>query len=153
MWKIIYLVAILILVSCQDSKQKSTNGKLVSDRKSNFIFTGDFYKGELIELKFNDSLVLQEIVTTDSLTLISKYFTFNYDRPFSFSVRTFYKDQIYLDTNLLIREITKGTNYKVTVTHPHPHDWMKYYKDGIPYKNWGYLPIDSALRFVHISRY
>lgn len=153
MRNVIYFLVTWVVLSCHQTNSKNNTDSTNLQKQSNFILTGDFYNGEIIELKFNDSLVFNKTVVADSIKIVNKYFLLNYNKSFKIALRTLYNQQKYLDTIFIVNEIKSDSNFKLTITHPHPSDWKKYYKDGIPSKNWGYLPIDSSIRFVHLSRY
>jgi hypothetical protein len=150
---ILPLLLSLFFFSCKESKNVKTYQKEKNDDSNNFNFSGHFYSGELIELRINDSVVLYEQVVADTSKILNKYFLVDYTSPFKALLKTSYKGRIYLDTVLRVSNPKEGENYKITVTHPHPYDWKKYFKDGVPFKKWGYLPIDSSIRFIHLTTF
>lgn len=145
----------ILLFSCEDNWGGKNHEEIIIEQdRSNFHLAGDFYNRELILLEFNDCLLLREEVKSVYKTKIdSWYFWLDYGKPFKISLKTFYNGKVYLDTTFWVEHPNVDSSYKVTVTHPHPYDWERYYKGGIPIKSWGYLPIDSSIRFIHLRNY
>ena len=141
------IILLLLVVSCnQENKYSAT--KICN----NFRFHAHtLYPDEIILIKFNNQVLL-------NTTIKNSQQGYYFDRDFclpnlkdcTISISSFLKSKKYIDTTFIIKDLLHS-GYHLSISMPHPINWRKYYKNGFPPKAWGYLSIDSCIRFVKLT--
>ena len=151
MKNIIYYSLLIFFCSCNEGEVY----KCKADKnKSNLKFyAGTVYYGEVIQIKYNDELILRhKMDSVSGFPYAFQYFKeFNipFTDKFSFSITTKFNGKTYIDTTIVGSKNDFG--YHLTLSRSLPLDWGEsYFDEGKiePKKKWSYLPIDSSMRTI-----
>lgn len=136
---------LLLLVSCNPKKDY----KATKTCKNLKFHAHTIYPNENVTIRFNKEVILNETVKNKQEGYyFDKDFCLPKVRDCLINVSTSFGSKKYIDTTILVNDLSK--NYHLVISMPHPVNWKEYYKDSFPPKNWGYLPIDSCIRFVKL---
>lgn len=143
--KIIFTILWLFDVSCAHNKDYSATMSC-----NNLKFHAHtIFPNESIMIKFNKEVIFEKIIKSEQEGYyVDKNFCLPYAVNCTLNVTSFLNSKKYIDTTFTVKDLNIG--YHLVISMPHPINWKEYYKDGIPYKEWGYLSIDSCIRFVRL---
>lgn len=131
--------------------------KYKADKNSSNLkfYAGTIFYNETIFIKYNDDLIFK--YTMDSVKgypyafQCNREFSIPYTDKFTISISTMLNGKTYLDTTMKCEKSNFG--YHLNVSRAVPFNYRYYFEEGKiePVKQWGYLPIDSCIRFVTIE--
>jgi hypothetical protein len=138
-------IMVLLMISCTNDKKYEA-----TETCSNLRFHAHtIFPGENIIIKFNKEVILNETINNMQE---GYYFDKNFYLPNTkdciISINTSLKSKRYIDTSFVVNRI--NNIYHLIISMPHPINWEEFYQDSVPPKEWGYLPIDSCIRFVKL---
>ena len=135
----------LLVVSCSHNKDYSAT-KSCNNLK---FHAHTIFPNESITIKFNKEVILNKLVKSKQEGYyVDKDFCLPNAMNCTISVTSLLSSKKYIDTTFTVKDLSNG--YHLVISMPHPINWKEYYKDGVPPKEWGYLPIDSCIRFVRL---
>ncbi|GGC03788.1 hypothetical protein [Dyadobacter sediminis] len=109
------------------------------------------YKDEVVKLYHNDKIIL--VFRADSLNgfRLDKEFCINYDDNNIFNVKSFYKDNTFIDTSVVVQK--KDFGFILSSSYPLPKNWKaELARDStLPFRGWGSVPIENSVRVFAMS--
>lgn len=110
-----------------------------------------FFPKKTVWLYYNDELILKYKVDSLDGIRFKRDFCLDYKKIGRLRLLSVYNEKKYIDTTLILKKEKYG--YLLMLSLPHPKNWQDYYENQspVPTKEWGYLPIDSALRLVSLK--
>ena len=109
------------------------------------------FPNEEVLIKYNNGLILSKLVEREKDGYnVMQDFCLPKTKNCTIQIISIYKSVKYLDTTFIIKDLIT-TGYHIVISMPQPLNWRKYYEKEFHPRKWGYLPIDSCIRFVSLN--
>lgn len=133
-----------------DEETKSVDNPSVSVVRGDLIVQVFLFEGENVTVWLNDSVFYTRTVEPGAPRMFEVYRRLPAEKVSLLRLQTEYLGRIYLDSTIAVGTYYPQASLRISTTVPFPFDYAERMKtDSLG--RWGYLPIDSSLRFINFS--